>query len=43
MCFGKIEYAWDDRIAMRAALAELLGVAGPRMPYLPTLDKPEAE
>ena len=36
MCFGEIEYAWDDRIAMRAALAEHLGVPGPRMPYLPT-------
>lgn len=36
MCFGEIEYPWDDRIAMRAALAELLGVPGPQMPYLPT-------
>jgi UDP-N-acetylmuramoyl-L-alanyl-D-glutamate--2,6-diaminopimelate ligase len=36
MCFGKVEYAWDDRVAMRAALAERLGVAGPEMPYLPT-------
>jgi UDP-N-acetylmuramoyl-L-alanyl-D-glutamate--2,6-diaminopimelate ligase len=43
MCFGKIEYAWDDRIAMRAALAELLDVDGPLMPYLPTSDKSEAE
>ena len=25
MCFGKTEYLWDDRTAMRAALAELLG------------------
>jgi UDP-N-acetylmuramoyl-L-alanyl-D-glutamate--2,6-diaminopimelate ligase len=38
MCFGDVEYAWDDRIAMRAALAEYLGVAGPEMPYLPTQD-----
>jgi UDP-N-acetylmuramoyl-L-alanyl-D-glutamate--2,6-diaminopimelate ligase len=38
MCFGDIEYAWDDRLAMRAALAEQLGVAGPSMPYLPTQD-----
>lgn len=38
MCFGEIEYAWDDRIAMRAALAELLNIAGPRMPFLPTQD-----
>jgi UDP-N-acetylmuramoyl-L-alanyl-D-glutamate--2,6-diaminopimelate ligase len=36
MCFGEIEYAWDDREAMRAALAELLGVPGPAMPHLPT-------
>jgi len=36
MCFGEIEYAWDDRTALRAALAERLGVAGPEMPYLPT-------
>ena len=36
MCFGTVEYAWDDRVAMRAALAEVLGVAGPEMPYLPT-------
>jgi UDP-N-acetylmuramoyl-L-alanyl-D-glutamate--2,6-diaminopimelate ligase len=36
MCFGEVEYPWDDRIAMRSALAELLGVDGPAMPYLPT-------
>jgi UDP-N-acetylmuramoyl-L-alanyl-D-glutamate--2,6-diaminopimelate ligase len=36
MCFGTIEYAWDDRIAMLAAIAEHLGIEGPRMPYLPT-------
>jgi UDP-N-acetylmuramoyl-L-alanyl-D-glutamate--2,6-diaminopimelate ligase len=36
MCFGVTEYPWDDRTAMRAALAELLGVEGPSMPYLPT-------
>jgi UDP-N-acetylmuramoyl-L-alanyl-D-glutamate--2,6-diaminopimelate ligase len=36
MCFGEIEYAWDDRLAVRAALAELLGVEGPAMPRLPT-------
>jgi UDP-N-acetylmuramoyl-L-alanyl-D-glutamate--2,6-diaminopimelate ligase len=36
MCFEATEYAWDDRTAMQAALAELLGIAGPAMPYLPT-------
>jgi UDP-N-acetylmuramoyl-L-alanyl-D-glutamate--2,6-diaminopimelate ligase len=43
MCFGKVEYPWDDRIAMRAALAEYLGVDGPKKPYLPTQDKLEKE
>ena len=43
MCFGKVEYPWDDRVAMRAALAEYLGVAGPDMPYLPTQNKTEEE
>lgn len=43
MCFGQIEYPWDDRIAMRAALSELLGVPGPPMPYLPSQDKSESE
>jgi UDP-N-acetylmuramoyl-L-alanyl-D-glutamate--2,6-diaminopimelate ligase len=36
MCFGETEYPWDDRQAMRAALAERLGVEGPPMPPLPT-------
>lgn len=36
MCYGEIEYAWDDRTAMRAALAERLGVPGPQMPFLPS-------
>jgi UDP-N-acetylmuramoyl-L-alanyl-D-glutamate--2,6-diaminopimelate ligase len=36
MCFGTKEYPWDDRTAMRAALADLTGQAGPQMPYLPT-------
>jgi UDP-N-acetylmuramoyl-L-alanyl-D-glutamate--2,6-diaminopimelate ligase len=36
MCFGTVEYPWDDRTAMRAALAELLGKEGPKMPVLPT-------
>ena len=43
MCFGRVEHLWDDRTAMRAALAEYLGVDGPEMPYLPTQDTPEAE
>lgn len=36
MCFGEIEYPWDDRTALKAALAEFLGIEGPEMPYLPT-------
>jgi UDP-N-acetylmuramoyl-L-alanyl-D-glutamate--2,6-diaminopimelate ligase len=43
MCFGTTEYLWDDRTAMRAALAELLGVDGPAMPYLPSRDRSEGE
>jgi UDP-N-acetylmuramoyl-L-alanyl-D-glutamate--2,6-diaminopimelate ligase len=39
MCFGETEYPWDDRIALRSALASLMGVEGPRMPYLPTQDQ----
>ncbi|MEX2143869.1 MAG: UDP-N-acetylmuramoyl-L-alanyl-D-glutamate--2,6-diaminopimelate ligase [Anaerolineales bacterium] len=36
MCFDETEYPWDDRVALRAGLAELLGLAGPEMPKLPT-------
>jgi UDP-N-acetylmuramoyl-L-alanyl-D-glutamate--2,6-diaminopimelate ligase len=36
MCFGEIEYPWDDRVAMRAVLADLLDTPGPEVPYLPT-------
>ncbi|MBK8821207.1 MAG: UDP-N-acetylmuramoyl-L-alanyl-D-glutamate--2,6-diaminopimelate ligase [Anaerolineales bacterium] len=43
MCFGKTEYLWDDRTAMRSALAEFLGVEGPQMPYLPSQDKSEKD
>jgi UDP-N-acetylmuramoyl-L-alanyl-D-glutamate--2,6-diaminopimelate ligase len=43
MCFGATEYLWDDRTAMRAALTEYLGIDGPKMPYLPSQDKSEAE
>jgi UDP-N-acetylmuramoyl-L-alanyl-D-glutamate--2,6-diaminopimelate ligase len=35
MCFGITEYPWDDRTAMRAAIAEKIGIEGPQMPYLP--------
>jgi UDP-N-acetylmuramoyl-L-alanyl-D-glutamate--2,6-diaminopimelate ligase len=41
MCFGQTEYLWDDRTAMRAALAEYLCMEGPKMPYLPSSDTPE--
>lgn len=43
MCFGRTEYLWDDRTAMKAALAEFLGVDGPAMPYLPSQDRKEEE
>ncbi|HNT53324.1 MAG TPA: UDP-N-acetylmuramoyl-L-alanyl-D-glutamate--2,6-diaminopimelate ligase [Anaerolineaceae bacterium] len=36
MCFGDVEYPWDDRIALRSALAQQLGLPGPQMPLLPT-------
>jgi UDP-N-acetylmuramoyl-L-alanyl-D-glutamate--2,6-diaminopimelate ligase len=36
MCFGETEYTWDDRVALRAALAAHLGIPGPAMPSLPT-------
>ena len=37
MCFGEIEYPWDDRTAVRAAICERLEKAGPKMPNLPDL------
>lgn len=43
MCFGKTEYLWDDRHAMKAALAEVLGLEGPQMQYLPSHDRNEDE
>ena len=43
MCFGAREHLWDDRTAMHAALSELLGVEGPKMPYLPTQDTEEED
>jgi UDP-N-acetylmuramoyl-L-alanyl-D-glutamate--2,6-diaminopimelate ligase len=39
MCFGTVEYPWDDRIALRSALAERMGLSEPKMPYLPTQDR----
>jgi UDP-N-acetylmuramoyl-L-alanyl-D-glutamate--2,6-diaminopimelate ligase len=36
MCFGETEHPWDDRTALRAALAGILGIEGPPMPWLPT-------
>jgi UDP-N-acetylmuramoyl-L-alanyl-D-glutamate--2,6-diaminopimelate ligase len=43
MCFGSREHLWDDRTALRAALSELLGIDGPKMPYLPTQNTKEEE
>jgi UDP-N-acetylmuramoyl-L-alanyl-D-glutamate--2,6-diaminopimelate ligase len=39
MCFGVIEYPWDDRTAMRAVLSEHMSIPGPKMPYLPTQEQ----
>jgi len=39
MCFETVEYPWDDRTALRAALAEHLNLDGPDMPILPTSPK----
>ena len=39
MCFGEIEYPWDDLTALRAALTEYLGIDGPEMPRLPTSNR----
>ena len=36
MCFGEVEYSWEDRTAMKAALAERLGISGERVPELPS-------
>jgi UDP-N-acetylmuramoyl-L-alanyl-D-glutamate--2,6-diaminopimelate ligase len=36
MCFGTVEYPWDDRVAIRAAISARLGLPGPEMPKLPT-------
>jgi UDP-N-acetylmuramoyl-L-alanyl-D-glutamate--2,6-diaminopimelate ligase len=37
MCFGEIEYPWDDRVALRSALTELMNLPPIEMPYLPTV------
>jgi UDP-N-acetylmuramoyl-L-alanyl-D-glutamate--2,6-diaminopimelate ligase len=44
MSLGTVEYPWDDRTALRAALAEHLGLSGAEraMPRLPTSSPPEA-
>jgi len=38
MCFGETEYPWDERQAVQAALAEILGIDGPPMPFLPDVE-----
>lgn len=43
LCFGAKEFLWDDRVAVRAALSELLGMDGAQMPYLPTQNMEENE
>ncbi len=43
MCFETEEYLWDDRTAMRAVLAEYLGIEGAQMPWLPTSSAPKPE
>jgi UDP-N-acetylmuramoyl-L-alanyl-D-glutamate--2,6-diaminopimelate ligase len=44
MCFGRREFPWDDRTAVRAALSELPGAAeAAKMPYLPTQDMDEKD
>jgi UDP-N-acetylmuramoyl-L-alanyl-D-glutamate--2,6-diaminopimelate ligase len=39
MSFGEKEYPWDDRIAMKAAISEKLGLHETEMPWLPTQGK----
>ena len=36
MCFGEVEFPWDDRVAMRAAVADRMGEVVPAPPLLPT-------
>jgi UDP-N-acetylmuramoyl-L-alanyl-D-glutamate--2,6-diaminopimelate ligase len=35
MCYGETEFLWDDRVAMRSALTELLNITPIEMPFLP--------
>ncbi len=37
MCFEETEYPWDDRVAMRSALADLMDLPSIEMPNLPTV------
>ncbi len=39
MCFGEVEYPWDDRTAFKSAISQFLNIPGPEMPYLPTQGK----
>ncbi len=36
MCFGAVEYPWDDCVSMRAAVSDRLGQVAPAPPMLPT-------
>jgi UDP-N-acetylmuramoyl-L-alanyl-D-glutamate--2,6-diaminopimelate ligase len=38
MCFGEVEFPWDELTGMKAALSKVLKIEGPEMPYLPTQD-----
>jgi UDP-N-acetylmuramoyl-L-alanyl-D-glutamate--2,6-diaminopimelate ligase len=40
MCFGEIEYPWDDRIALRIAILKKLRLQTGDMPFLPTQVSP---
>ena len=41
MCFGEQSFPGMNRVALQAALAELLDIPGPEMPYLPTSQQPK--
>ena len=40
MCFGDIEYPWDDRIAVRVAIGKKMGMLTDEIPHLPTRGMP---